>query len=477
MHMSRWNSMNLNKGLFAAIIVPFCCFGQLADTSQAGGGSGDIRGGLSRAQELFEQDRYESCVALLDSLDVPDSLAAQAALLKGSSLGRMGNYRQAVAVLSSGRDRATDRSLRVTIGGRLAFYESRAFQEAAKAAVAHDQDSARPGDSTRLAVIEFVNSQNAARFDPLKKALADMLITDLSQLEGFTVVERSRMHALYAEMGLDQAGITRNGDKARVATLAGAGLVVGGVFAFPDSGTLKLTGGYIDVRNKKTHSIDPLQGEVDKFFELEKNFVFGLIDRLGYSLTDKERERIHRIPTESLVAFLAYGEGLDAMDRQDFAGAARAFAEASRVDPDFQEASVLKETMEQAQRERTELEEVTAPPVDEKPPVAIQGSGPEVTPPAQAAPAAPTAAASATRSSFAIKASLPITSHIATMSGRNFMSEVPVAAHDGGGDAAPLHPTPEPPTTDRADFVDYQGLGLGDGTKEIPIVVELPEAQ
>jgi hypothetical protein len=76
-------------------------------------------------------------------------------------------------------------------------------------------------------------------------------------------------------------------------------------------------------------------GTFKQLLDLEKQLVFSIAIQLGIEVTEAERQRILRQGPKSLAAFLAYSEGLVAMDRGDYRGAAAAFSAAVRADPSF----------------------------------------------------------------------------------------------------------------------------------------------
>src|SRR5215831_11843002 len=60
--------------------------------------------------------------------------------------------------------------------------------------------AARPPPT--VAVSYFDNNTGKAEYDPLAKGLADMLITDLGQLQALRVVEREKLNQILAELKL-----------------------------------------------------------------------------------------------------------------------------------------------------------------------------------------------------------------------------------------------------------------------------------
>jgi hypothetical protein len=78
--------------------------------------------------------------------------------------------------------------------------------------------------------------------------------------------------------------------------------------------------------------------QINAIFDLEKEIVFNIFSTLGVTLTAAERERINANRTANLLAFLAYGRGLDAMDDGNYEQAAAFFRQAAQLDPSFDRA-------------------------------------------------------------------------------------------------------------------------------------------
>ncbi len=89
-------------------------------------------------------------------------------------------------------------------------------------------------------------------------------------------------------------------------------------------------------------------GTFKQLLDLEKQLVFGLATELGIQLTEAERQRILRQGPKNLAAFLAYSQGLEALDRGDYRAAAAAFSASVRADPSFQQAQQQQQAAEAA---------------------------------------------------------------------------------------------------------------------------------
>jgi hypothetical protein len=79
---------------------------------------------------------------------------------------------------------------------------------------------------------------------------------------------------------------------------------------------------------------------MERIFQLEKDLVFEIINQMGISLTQEERDAIEIIPTENLLAFMAYCRGLDYEDRGLYNRAVEEYRTAVNLDPQFFPASV-----------------------------------------------------------------------------------------------------------------------------------------
>ena len=66
--------------------------------------------------------------------------------------------------------------------------------------------------------------------------------------------------------------------------------------------------------------------------------MWGLIEEMGIELSDEERDRIQELPTENMLAFIAYSKGIDLEDKGEYKAAEAAFEEAVRLDPQFETA-------------------------------------------------------------------------------------------------------------------------------------------
>jgi len=202
--------------------------------------------------------------------------------------------------------------------------------------VAHATTDTRP----TVAVLYFDYSGKDADMAVLKKGLAQMLISDLSALDGVRLVERDRLEEILAELKLAQSGKIDASTAAKVGKLLGARyMVLGGYFDLMD--TLRADARVVEVETGKVLQSTGAQGKPQDFLSVEQK----LSEAIGKILQAKATAAVvpettkaapPRPPTALKVkTALRYSKALDAKDRGDKATAKKELAEVVKEQPDF----------------------------------------------------------------------------------------------------------------------------------------------
>jgi TolB-like protein len=191
---------------------------------------------------------------------------------------------------------------------------------------------------------QFVGADPDLR--PLGRALAELLVTDLGVTPRLRVLERAQVQMLVDELRLAESGRVDAATAARGGRMLGAERVVHGSLDGSEAAIqletsiVRVTDGAwpgetapaaAGARAVQLSEADRLQ----QLIAMQKRLALRIFASLGVQLTEAERERVTRKPTENIMALIAYGRGLEAEDRGDFAAAARYFAESARLDPAF----------------------------------------------------------------------------------------------------------------------------------------------
>jgi TolB-like protein len=208
--------------------------------------------------------------------------------------------------------------------------------------VAHASPDARP----TVAVLYFDYSGKNADLAVLKKGLAQMLISDLSALDGVRLVERDRLEEILAELKLAQSGKIDPSTAAKVGKLLGARyMVLGGYFDLMD--TLRADARVVEVETGKVLQSTGATGKPQDFLGVEQTLSAGIGKILAAKATvaaiaDEPPSK----PTKSAAppkppaqlktkTALRYSRALDAKDRGDKATAKKELAEVVKEQPDF----------------------------------------------------------------------------------------------------------------------------------------------
>jgi cytochrome c-type biogenesis protein CcmH/NrfG/TolB-like protein len=194
-------------------------------------------------------------------------------------------------------------------------------------------EKAFPVDDNTLAVSPFGEKGNTRQTTYLRKALAAMIVTDLSKAPGIRVVERVRMQKLLDELKLGQSGIVDPKTSPRVGRLLGAGKIVSGSMLGTGADDLHVLRILTSVSTGKDLGDQDARGKVDEFFKMQKAIVLGILKDLGIKLTAREEELITRYATHNYKGLLLYGEGLDLQDRGDWDKAIQVFQQCVLLDP------------------------------------------------------------------------------------------------------------------------------------------------
>ena len=197
--------------------------------------------------------------------------------------------------------------------------------------------TAQPPEPSTVAVLPMTIAGDSS-LQPLSRGLAELLLTDLAMVRSLRMLERIQVGALLDELKLSQSGRADPATAARVGRLLRAERMVQGVASIQQNGPVRMSAAVVK-GDGTVRSGAQVNGSFKQLLDLEKQLVFGLATELGIQLSDAERQRIQRQGPKNLAAFLAYSNGLEALDRGDYRAALTQFNAAVRADPSFQAAA------------------------------------------------------------------------------------------------------------------------------------------
>ena len=190
-------------------------------------------------------------------------------------------------------------------------------------------------DQSTIAVLNFLNVIDDPEWNSLSKGLAEMIITDLSQVKSLKVLERIYLQKLIEEMQLGMSGLTDESSVPRMGRLMRARNLINGAFSIKAGQDLTVTSNLLDVISSTSVQTKEFGGNIEQIFQIEKEIVFAAIDQLGIRLTAEQKKQIGQFATRNFNAFKAYCRGLDQYDLGNFSSALLFFQDANKLDPNF----------------------------------------------------------------------------------------------------------------------------------------------
>ena len=301
----------------------------------------------------YNAGRYEEARTQLTHALGSESASGAAFLYDGLSSEELEDWSAARAAYNRYIESGSSEKTKADLRRRLAIVARKELRQQARQAMATEAAiSQEPPTPRSVAVFPFRIVGGSEELKPLEVALADMMITDLQLSRGLRLLERVQVQALLDEMVLAGAGYTTPESGARAGRMLRAEHVVQGVLTPVDGTEIRLDAAVLAAQRAEPHAELAGTGSLDALFDVEKKLVFDLLDALGVELTDAEREAINENRAANLLAFVAYGRGLQALDRGDYANAVAEFQQAAQLDPSFGAA-------QQQQVQATELQSAT----------------------------------------------------------------------------------------------------------------------
>ena len=204
----------------------------------------------------------------------------------------------------------------------------------ARQALAEEQKlKSLPPRQGTVAVFYFKDVSPDSRFQHLQKALAAMMITDLSQVQALQVLERLRIQFLLTEMQLGQTGIVEPETAPRAGQLLGAESLVVGTM---EPGSLAIKTSVASTSKQDVVGAFSVSAELEQFYVLEKEVVYNLLKVLKVPFTAEEEAKFSKYHTQNLKAVIYFGQGLEALDSGQWKEARDFFRLATQQDPAFE---------------------------------------------------------------------------------------------------------------------------------------------
>ncbi|GAB4322380.1 MAG: hypothetical protein Kow0074_13880 [Candidatus Zixiibacteriota bacterium] len=307
----------------------------------------DVRAlsGLGRA--LYHQKKYaeaETHLAHAQSAAPENGLVA---LYLGLSRERQENLSGAEAAYETYLATNPSSKHARPIRGRLMYLRNEKLRQQAREAVRLEQSlSSDTSGLPTVAVLPFALTGAADSLRPLGKGLAAAVTYDLFQVKSIRVLERLRLQEVINELKLTESGFVDTASAPRVGRLIGANHLINSSLDFIGGENVAVQSGIVEPADDRFKVALISEETFTRIWKIQKDITFAVLDTLGIELTPQERNAIEKIPTEKFPAFLAFSRGIEHLDRGEYDQANESFAQASALDPGFDQAKALEQDTE-----------------------------------------------------------------------------------------------------------------------------------
>jgi tetratricopeptide (TPR) repeat protein len=301
---------------------------------------GEAAGALKSGEALYAKKEYELALERIRAAVAADPGNPEALLFEGLTHVRLDDPEKAAAAWEKYQNVTTDTRGAEEIGKMRTILLREAAERSAKDAVKREQQLRGQQTNPRMVAVATFRNAGSIEYASLGKALAAMLIDNLSGLPGVQVVERERVEALEEEARLAGSGLTEKGTAVRAGKLLRAGRVAAGSHAdWTASPThLKLEALLVGVDDGATIAEGKSEAFATEFFKLVPAVAERFAAALGQPVAQLPRpmqEKVQEQHTQNLEAALAFGQALDALDKHDTASALKACKLLASKDPNF----------------------------------------------------------------------------------------------------------------------------------------------
>lgn len=193
-------------------------------------------------------------------------------------------------------------------------------------------------NAKRVAILYFDNSGGEASMDKLKKGLADMMITDLSNIRMLNIVERDKLESILKEQKLNNSKEFDPSTASKVGKLLGAQIILTGGY-FEMMGALRIDARFIDVETGKILKSDGVDGQTSSFFKIQKQLSWKIIKNMDTKISDEERKELEnseKAKALSMDDMTKYSTALDYYDNGNKVESKKIAADLQKKYPDFQ---------------------------------------------------------------------------------------------------------------------------------------------
>ncbi len=190
-----------------------------------------------------------------------------------------------------------------------------------------------------IALLDFSNNSlfDKDKYSSLSSGLAEIMITELSKVQAFKLVERKKLNSLIEEMQLSQSGLMSEESSVQVGKLLGAQYLVFGSYMVNTKDKVRIDVRIVEVETGLTIKAEEVTDKLSKIFDIIKKLNDKIIKDLDVKLSKQERKLLDENDV-SLDVIAYFSRGLELEENEKFDKAKQMYVKALKKDQNFEPA-------------------------------------------------------------------------------------------------------------------------------------------
>ncbi len=196
------------------------------------------------------------------------------------------------------------------------------------------------GADITLAVLNFENNSlfGSENYNVLSKGLAEIMITELGQVQSIHIVERRKLQSLLDELKLSQAGFIEAENSVQVGKMLGAQHMVFGGFIVTLDNKIRIDVRIVNVESGVTVKAAQITGNTKQILSLIGKLGKKIVKGLDVQITNQEDRLLGTKQKIDLDAILHFSQALEYEDSDNLELASENYQKALQIEPDFLQA-------------------------------------------------------------------------------------------------------------------------------------------
>jgi len=199
--------------------------------------------------------------------------------------------------------------------------------------------SSSSANEKTIALLDFSNNSlfDKEKYSSLSPGLAEIMITELSKVQAFKLVERKKINALIEEMQLSQSGLISEESSIQVGKLLGAQYLVFGSYMINSKDKVRIDMRIVEVETGLTIKAEEVTDKLDRIFEIIKKLNDKLIKDLDIKISKAEKQTLDD-ESASLEVIAFFSQGVAFEEKKEFEKAKQMYIKALKSDQSFEPA-------------------------------------------------------------------------------------------------------------------------------------------